>query len=130
MKEDLKFLVVSSSIIMIGLIIKLLKKINLNYENSIVKVQTAKSLKTLADDSINFIIVEWNDSESPDSMKLINSNDKLNKLPILFLFKDREERKWANEELENGVSAYIYEESLSPQNLKKKIEEMLKPQLV
>lgn len=120
----LKFLVVDDSITMRRIVANSLK--NLGYTQFVEAVDGKDALdKLAADDSINFVITDWNMPvfSGLELIKSIRSDDKLKELPVLMV-TTRGVKEDIVEALSAKVNNYIVK-PFTPQVLKEKIEQIL-----
>ncbi len=121
---DLKFLVVDDSVTMRRIVINSLK--NLGYQNYVEAADGSEALSKLqADDSINFVITDWNMPvmSGLELTKAIRSDAVLNKIPILMV-TTRGVKEDIVEALQARVNNYVIK-PFTPQILKEKIENIL-----
>ncbi len=121
---DLKFLVVDDSVTMRRIVINSLK--NLGYQNYVEAADGSEALgKLQADDSINFVITDWNMPvmSGLELTKAIRSDGVLNKIPILMV-TTRGVKEDIVEALQARVNNYVIK-PFTPQILKEKIETIL-----
>ncbi|MFA3783829.1 response regulator [Melioribacteraceae bacterium 4301-Me] len=121
---SLKFLIVDDSLTMRRIVANSLK--NLGYENFVEAVDGNDALNKLgADDSINFVITDWNmpGLSGLDLLKAIRSNDKLKNLPVLMV-TTRGVKEDIVEAMNAKVNNYIVK-PFTPQVLKEKITQIL-----
>ncbi|HPN36875.1 MAG TPA: response regulator [Melioribacteraceae bacterium] len=121
---DLKFLVVDDSVTMRRIVINSLK--NLGYQNYVEAADGSEALSKLqADDSINFVITDWNMPvmSGLELTKAIRSDGVLNKIPILMV-TTRGVKEDIVEALQARVNNYVIK-PFTPQILKEKIETIL-----
>lgn len=120
----LKFLVVDDSVTMRRIVANSLKAIG--YETLVEAGDGKEALSKLAsDDSINFIITDWNMPEVSglELVKSIRSTDKFAKLPILMV-TTRGLKEDIVEALQAKVNNYIVK-PFTPQILREKIDQIL-----
>ncbi len=120
----LRFLVVDDSVTMRRIVINSLK--NLGYDNFIEAADGKEALEKLtADDSINFVITDWNMPvvSGLELVKSIRGDDKLSKLSILMV-TTRGVKEDIIEALQAKVNNYIVK-PFTPQILKEKIEQII-----
>ena len=120
----LKFLVVDDSITMRRIVANSLK--NLGYSQFVEAVDGKDALdKLAADDSINFVITDWNMPvrSSLELIKAIRGDDKLKEMPVLMV-TTRGVKEDIVEALSAKVNNYIVK-PFTPQVLKEKIEQIL-----
>jgi two-component system chemotaxis response regulator CheY len=121
---ELKFLVVDDSVTMRRIVINSLK--NLGYQNYVEAADGSEALgKLQADDSINFVITDWNMPvmSGLELTKAIRSDGVLNKIPILMV-TTRGVKEDIVEALQARVNNYVIK-PFTPQVLKEKIETIL-----
>lgn len=121
---ELKFLVVDDSVTMRRIVINSLK--NLGYQNYVEAADGSEALSKLqADDSINFVITDWNMPvmSGLELTKAIRSDAVLNKIPILMV-TTRGVKEDIVEALQARVNNYVIK-PFTPQILKEKIENIL-----
>lgn len=122
--SDLKFLVVDDSVTMRRIVINLLK--NLGHQDFIEATDGRDALEKLgADNSINFVITDWNmpNVSGLELTKAIRNHDNLNSLPILMV-TTRGVKDDIIEALNARVNNYVVK-PFTPQILKEKIEQIL-----
>ncbi|NMB82537.1 MAG: response regulator [Ignavibacteria bacterium] len=120
----LKFLVVDDSVTMRRIVANSLKAIG--YETLVEAGDGKEALSKLSsDDSINFIITDWNMPEVSglELVKSIRSTDKFAKLPILMV-TTRGLKEDIVEALQAKVNNYIVK-PFTPQILREKIDQIL-----
>lgn len=120
----LKFLVVDDSVTMRRIVANSLKAIG--YEALVEAGDGREALSKLSsDDSINFIITDWNMPEVSglELVKSIRSTDKFAKLPILMV-TTRGLKEDIVEALQARVNNYIVK-PFTPQILREKIDQIL-----
>lgn len=120
----LKFLVVDDSVTMRRIVLNSLKQIG--HENFVEASDGRDALnKLLADDSINFIITDWNMPEVSglDLVKQVRANPKTANLPILMV-TTRGMKEDIIEALNAKVNNYIVK-PFTPQVLREKIEQII-----
>jgi len=120
----LKFLVVDDSVTMRRIVANSLKAIG--YESFVEAGDGREALSKLsADDSINFVITDWNMPEVSglELVKSIRSTDKFAKLPILMV-TTRGLKEDIMEALQARVNNYIVK-PFTPQILREKIDQIL-----
>ncbi|MEW6193537.1 MAG: response regulator [Bacteroidota bacterium] len=120
----LKFLVVDDSVTMRRIVANSLKTIG--YDAFVEAGDGREALSKLSgDDSINFIITDWNmpDVSGLELVKSIRSNDKLCKIPILMV-TTRGLKDDIVEALQAKVNNYIVK-PFTPQILREKIDQIL-----
>ena len=120
----LRFLVVDDSVTMRRIVINSLK--NLGYDNFVEAADGKEALEKLtADDSINFVITDWNMPvvSGLELVKSIRGDDKLSKLSILMV-TTRGVKEDIIEALQAKVNNYIVK-PFTPQILKEKIEQII-----
>lgn len=120
----LKFLVVDDSITMRRIVANSLK--NLGYTQFVEAVDGKDALdKLAADDSINFVITDWNMPvlSGLELIKAIRGSDKLKEMPVLMV-TTRGVKEDIVEALSAKVNNYIVK-PFTPQVLKEKIEQIL-----
>jgi len=120
----LKFLVVDDSITMRRIVANSLK--NLGYSQFVEAVDGKDALdKLAADDSINFVITDWNMPvlSGLELIKAIRGDDKLKEMPVLMV-TTRGVKEDIVEALSAKVNNYIVK-PFTPQVLKEKIEQIL-----
>lgn len=120
----LKFLVVDDSVTMRRIVANSLKSIG--YDNFVEAADGKEALAKLnADDSINFVITDWNMPEVSglELVKAIRSNEKTQSLPILMV-TTRGLKEDILEALQAKVNNYIVK-PFTPQILREKIEQIL-----
>lgn len=121
---ELKFLVVDDSVTMRRIVINSLK--NLGYQNYVEAADGSEALgKLQADDSINFVITDWNMPvmSGLELTKAIRSDGVLNKIPILMV-TTRGVKEDIVKALQARVNNYVIK-PFTPQVLKEKIETIL-----
>lgn len=122
---NLKFLVVDDSVTMRRIVANSLK--NLGYAEMVEAVDGKDALTKLAeDDSINFVITDWNMPvvSGLELTRAIRSDANLSSLPILMV-TTRGIKEDIIEALQAKVSNYIVK-PFTPQVLKEKIDQILK----
>lgn len=120
----LKFLVVDDSVTMRRIVANSLKSIG--YDNFVEAADGKEALAKLnSDDSINFVITDWNMPEVSglELVKAIRSNEKTQSLPILMV-TTRGLKEDILEALQAKVNNYIVK-PFTPQILREKIEQIL-----
>lgn len=120
----LKFLVVDDSVTMRRIVANSLKAIG--YEAFVEAGDGKEALSKLSgDDSINFVITDWNMPEVSglELVKSIRSTDKFAKLPILMV-TTRGLKEDIVEALQARVNNYIVK-PFTPQILREKIDQIL-----
>jgi two-component system chemotaxis response regulator CheY len=120
----LKFLVVDDSVTMRRIVANSLKTIG--YEAFVEAGDGKEALTKLSgDDSINFVITDWNMPEVSglELVKSIRSTDKFAKLPILMV-TTRGLKEDIVEALQARVNNYIVK-PFTPQILREKIDQIL-----
>jgi two-component system chemotaxis response regulator CheY len=120
----LKFLVVDDSVTMRRIVLNSLKQIG--HEAFVEAGDGREALNKLqADDSINFIITDWNmpDLTGLDLVKAVRSNPKFEHLPILMV-TTRGMKEDIVEALQAKVNNYIVK-PFTPQVLREKIEQII-----
>ncbi|MDH7605019.1 MAG: response regulator [Melioribacter sp.] len=120
----LKFLVVDDSVTMRRIVANSLKSIG--YDNFVEAADGKEALSKLnSDDSINFVITDWNMPEVSglELVKAIRSNEKTQSLPILMV-TTRGLKEDILEALQAKVNNYIVK-PFTPQILREKIEQIL-----
>ncbi|MEW6507426.1 MAG: response regulator [Bacteroidota bacterium] len=120
----LKFLVVDDSVTMRRIVANSLKSIG--YEAFVEAGDGREALSKLSgDDSINFVITDWNMPEVSglELVKSIRSTDKFAKLPILMV-TTRGLKEDIVEALQARVNNYIVK-PFTPQILREKIDQIL-----
>ena len=120
----LRFLIVDDSVTMRRIVVNSLK--NLGYDNFVEASDGKEALEKLtADDSINFVITDWNMPvvSGLELVKSIRSDDKLAKLSILMV-TTRGVKEDIIEALEAKVNNYIVK-PFTPQILKEKIDQII-----
>ena len=120
----LRFLVVDDSVTMRRIVINSLK--NLGYDNFVEAADGKEALEKLtADDSINFVITDWNMPvvSGLELVKSIRGDEKLSKLSILMV-TTRGVKEDIIEALQAKVNNYIVK-PFTPQILKEKIEQII-----
>jgi two-component system chemotaxis response regulator CheY len=120
----LKFLVVDDSVTMRRIVANSLKAIG--YEAFVEAGDGKEALSKLSgDDSINFVITDWNMPEVSglELVKSIRSTDKFAKLPILMV-TTRGLKEDIVEALQAKVNNYIVK-PFTPQILREKIDQIL-----
>ncbi len=121
---DLKFLVVDDSVTMRRIVINSLK--NLGYNNYVEAGDGKEALTKLgSDNSINFIITDWNMPvlSGLELVKAIRSDDNVSSIPILMV-TTRGVKEDIIEALQARVNNYIVK-PFTPQILKEKIDQVL-----
>ena len=120
----LKFLVVDDSVTMRRIVLNSLKQIG--HEAFVEAGDGREALTKLqADDSINFIITDWNmpDLAVLDLVKAVRANPKYETLPILMV-TTRGMKEDIVEALQAKVNNYIVK-PFTPQVLREKIEQII-----
>ena len=120
----LRFLVVDDSVTMRRIVINSLR--NLGYDNFVEAADGKEALEKLtADDSINFVITDWNMPvvSGLELVKSIRGDDKLSKLSILMV-TTRGVKEDIIEALQAKVNNYIVK-PFTPQILKEKIDQII-----
>ncbi|MFZ5947265.1 MAG: response regulator [Stygiobacter sp.] len=120
----LKFLVVDDSVTMRRIVLNSLKQIG--HENFIEASDGRDALiKLNADDSINFIITDWNmpDVSGLDLVKQVRANPRTANLPVLMV-TTRGMKEDIIEALNAKVNNYIVK-PFTPQVLREKIEQII-----
>lgn len=120
----LRFLIVDDSVTMRRIVVNSLK--NLGYDNFVEASDGKEALEKLtADDSINFVITDWNMPvvSGLELVKSIRGDDKLSKLSILMV-TTRGVKEDIIEALEAKVNNYIVK-PFTPQILKEKIDQII-----
>lgn len=120
----LKFLVVDDSVTMRRIVANSLKSIG--YDNFVEACDGKEALLKLnSDDSINFVITDWNMPEVSglELVKAIRSNEKIQSIPILMV-TTRGLKEDILEALQAKVNNYIVK-PFTPQILREKIEQIL-----
>jgi len=120
----LKFLVVDDSVTMRRIVANSLKTIG--HDLFVEAGDGREALTKLeADDSINFVITDWNMPEVSglELVKAIRSNDKYGKIPILMV-TTRGLKEDIIEALAAKVNNYVVK-PFTPQILKEKIEQVI-----
>lgn len=120
----LKFLVVDDSVTMRRIVANSLKSIG--YDNFVEACDGKEALTKLnSDDSINFVITDWNMPEVSglELVKAIRSNEKIQSIPILMV-TTRGLKEDILEALQAKVNNYIVK-PFTPQILREKIEQIL-----
>lgn len=121
---SLRFLVVDDSVTMRRIVINSLK--NLGYDNFVEASDGKEALEKLtADDSINFVITDWNMPvvSGLELVKSIRGDEKLSKLSILMV-TTRGVKEDIIEALQAKVNNYIVK-PFTPQILKEKIDQII-----
>ncbi len=121
---SLRFLVVDDSVTMRRIVINSLR--NLGYDNFVEAADGKEALEKLtADDSINFVITDWNMPvvSGLELVKSIRGDEKLSKLSILMV-TTRGVKEDIIEALQAKVNNYIVK-PFTPQILKEKIEQII-----
>ena len=121
---DLKFLVVDDSLTMRRIVSNSLK--NLGYNNFIEAENGRDALEKLeADDSINFVITDWNMPEVSglELVKSIRSHSKYSDIPILMV-TTRGVKEDILQALQAKVNNYVVK-PFTPQVLNEKIDQVL-----
>jgi two-component system chemotaxis response regulator CheY len=121
---DLKFLIVDDSLTMRRIVSNSLK--NLGYNNFAEAENGRDALEKLeADDSINFVITDWNMPEVSglELVKAIRSNAKYAELPILMV-TTRGVKEDILQALQAKVNNYVVK-PFTPQVLSEKIDQVL-----
>lgn len=121
---DLKFLVVDDSVTMRRIVINSLK--NLGYESYIEAADGKEAMAKLqADESINFIITDWNmpNMSGLEFTKSVRADGSRGNIPILMV-TTRGVKEDIVEALDAKVSNYIVK-PFTPQVLKEKIDQIL-----
>lgn len=120
----LKFLVVDDSVTMRRIVVNSLKTIG---HSDFVEAGDGREAltKLQADDSINFVITDWNmpDVSGLELVKSIRSNDKFGAVPILMV-TTRGLKEDILEALQAKVNNYVVK-PFTPQVLKEKIEQII-----
>jgi two-component system, chemotaxis family, chemotaxis protein CheY len=120
----LKFLVVDDSVTMRRIVVNSLKTIG---HNEFVEAGDGREAltKLQADDSINFVITDWNmpDVSGLELVKSIRSDDKFGTIPILMV-TTRGLKEDILEALQAKVNNYVVK-PFTPQVLKEKIEQII-----
>ena len=120
----LKFLVVDDSVTMRRIVVNSLKTIG---HNEFVEAGDGREALTKlhADDSINFVITDWNmpDVSGLELVKSIRSDDKFGTIPILMV-TTRGLKEDILEALQAKVNNYVVK-PFTPQVLKEKIEQII-----
>lgn len=120
----LKFLVVDDSVTMRRIVLNSLKQIG--HEAFVEAGDGRDALNKLqADDSINFIITDWNmpDLTGLDLVKAVRANPKYENMPILMV-TTRGMKEDIVEALQAKVNNYIVK-PFTPQVLREKIEQII-----
>ncbi|AFN75351.1 Chemotaxis CheY-like receiver protein [Melioribacter roseus P3M-2] len=120
----LKFLVVDDSVTMRRIVANSLKSIG--YENFVEASDGKEALTKLnSDDTINFVITDWNMPEVSglELVKAIRSDEKKQSIPILMV-TTRGLKEDILEALQAKVNNYIVK-PFTPQILREKIEQIL-----
>ncbi|MGK9477040.1 response regulator [Melioribacter sp. OK-6-Me] len=120
----LKFLVVDDSVTMRRIVANSLKSIG--YDNFVEASDGKEALTKLnSDDSINFVITDWNMPEVSglELVKAIRSDEKKQSIPILMV-TTRGLKEDILEALQARVNNYIVK-PFTPQILREKIEQIL-----
>ncbi len=120
----LKFLVVDDSVTMRRIVLNSLKTIG--HDNFVEATDGRDALTKLnSDDSINFVITDWNMPEVSglELVKTIRTNDKYGSIPILMV-TTRGLKEDIIEALEAKVNNYIVK-PFTPQILREKIEQIV-----
>jgi len=120
----LKFLVVDDSVTMRRIVLNSLKQIG--HEAFVEAGDGREALNKLqADDTINFIITDWNmpDLTGLDLVKAVRANPKYETLPILMV-TTRGMKEDIVEALQAKVNNYIVK-PFTPQVLREKIEQII-----
>ncbi|KAF0152315.1 MAG: Chemotaxis CheY-like receiver protein [Ignavibacteria bacterium] len=120
----LKFLVVDDSVTMRRIVLNSLKQIG--HEAFVEAADGRDALNKLqADDSISFIITDWNmpDLTGLDLVKAVRANPKYETLPILMV-TTRGMKEDIVEALQAKVNNYIVK-PFTPQVLREKIEQII-----
>jgi two-component system chemotaxis response regulator CheY len=120
----LKFLVVDDSVTMRRIVLNSLKQIG--YESFVEASDGRDALNKLsADDSINFIITDWNMPEVSglDLVKSVRANPKTANIPILMV-TTRGMKEDIVEALNAKVNNYVVK-PFTPQVLREKIEQII-----
>lgn len=121
---NLKFLIIDDSVTMRRIVINSLK--NLGYDNYVESSDGKDALiKLNADNSINFIITDWNMPvlSGLDFVKAVRTNESTKNIPILMI-TTRGIKEDIIQALEAKVSNYIVK-PFTPQILKEKIEQII-----
>lgn len=121
---SLRFLIVDDSVTMRRIVVNSLK--NLGYDNFVEAADGKEALEKLtADDSINFVITDWNMPivSGLELVKSIRGDDKLSKMSILMV-TTRGVKEDIIEALEAKVNNYIVK-PFTPQILKEKIDQII-----
>lgn len=120
----LKFLVVDDSVTMRRIVANSLKTIG---HTLFVEAGDGREAltKLLADDTINFVITDWNmpDVSGLELVKSIRASDQFGKIPILMV-TTRGLKEDIIEALEAKVNNYVVK-PFTPQILKEKIEQII-----
>lgn len=120
----LKFLVVDDSVTMRRIVLNSLKQIG---HESFVEASDGRDAlnKLAADDSINFIITDWNmpDVSGLDLVKSVRANPKTANIPILMV-TTRGMKEDIVEALNAKVNNYVVK-PFTPQVLREKIEQII-----
>ncbi len=119
-----KFLIVDDSVTMRRIVANSLQ--NLGYKGFVEASDGKEALVKLAeDDSINFVITDWNmpNLSGLELTKAIRSDDNLNNIPILMV-TTRGVKEDIMEALQARVNNYIVK-PFTPQILKDKIEQII-----
>ncbi len=121
---SLRFLVVDDSVTMRRIVVNSLK--NLGYDNFVEAADGKEALEKLtADDSINFVITDWNMPvvSGLELVKSIRGDDKMSKMSILMV-TTRGVKEDIIEALQAKVNNYIVK-PFTPQILKEKIDQII-----
>ena len=121
---ELKFLIVDDSVTMRRIVFNSLR--NLGFSNYVEAADGKEALvKLAADDSINFVITDWNMPvlSGLELTRAIRSDQKLSSLPILMV-TTRGVREDIIEALQAKVNNYVVK-PFTPQVLREKIEQIL-----
>jgi len=121
---ELKFLIVDDSVTMRRIVFNSLR--NLGFSNYVEAADGKEALvKLAADDSINFVITDWNMPvlSGLELTRAIRSDQKLSSLPILMV-TTRGVREDIIEALHAKVNNYVVK-PFTPQVLREKIEQIL-----
>ncbi len=120
----LKFLVVDDSVTMRRIVLNSLKAIG---HNDIVEAIDGRDalVKLTSDDTINFVITDWNMPEVSglELVKSIRSNLKISAIPILMV-TTRGSKEDIVEALQSKVNNYVVK-PFTPQILREKIEQVI-----
>ncbi|NCS88525.1 MAG: two-component system response regulator [Ignavibacteria bacterium CG2_30_36_16] len=121
---ELKFLIVDDSVTMRRIVFNSLR--NLGFSNYVEAADGKEALvKLAADDSINFVITDWNMPvlSGLELTRAIRSDQKLSSLPILMV-TTRGVKEDIIEALQAKVNNYVVK-PFTPQVLREKIEQIL-----